>query len=42
MSGLVVFARDLGNEANRALQNLYPNYTTYRFSEDSLTPLNTP
>jgi 4-amino-4-deoxy-L-arabinose transferase-like glycosyltransferase len=39
INGRLVFARDLGAEANQALLKLYPDYTAYRFSNGQLIPL---
>lgn len=39
VNGRLVFARDLGDEANRGLWQQYPNYAAYRFNGEKLTPL---
>jgi hypothetical protein len=39
VNGRLVFARDLGNEANRTLSNLYPDYTVYRLKNGELIRL---
>ncbi len=36
VNGRLVFARDLGDEANRALLVYYPNHIPYRFDENKL------
>ncbi|MCA9919736.1 MAG: hypothetical protein KC445_17385, partial [Anaerolineales bacterium] len=39
VNGRLVFARDLGEEANHALRQLYPEYTAYHFNGGQLIPL---
>ncbi|MBK8900077.1 MAG: glycosyltransferase family 39 protein [Anaerolineaceae bacterium] len=39
VNGRLVFARDLGDEANRALQALYPQHTAHRLSDGKLAQL---
>ena len=39
LDGRFIFARDLGDDANLALRTQYPERTSYRFSQDTLIPL---
>ena len=39
VNGRLVFARDLGDEANQALIEQYPDYTAYQFNDNQLIPL---
>ncbi len=39
LNGRLIFARDLGQAANRALRALYPNHAAYRFNGSELTRL---